>query len=278
MCNVDLDDSDEAFEDNDFSNNFDPLVDTPWSSDDEDGDKDDQEDEVNLVELYVSDLLVEEKSENALNMLWNLVCGKNENSKAREQFAKSKDGADALVKAMRDHGLSEDLQWKCNSLIIGLSFRQTANKVALNEAGAPNAVCESMKRFKFQEKIQQSGCGAVRNLSSLKTHQQYVVEAGGIEAVVAAMSNFPEAARLQKCACDSLYNFANTVDFNRRLIIKKGGCVALAETQLLFESKTESLDREVYAAATDALKVLNTPPSSKNEKIKKPNGPVIKLR
>ena len=178
----------------------------------------------------------------------------DEHLMAREEFSQTTPVCDYLVYAMKAAPADDvDLQYQCGGVIEALTCQHNGNKTAFHQNGAVTLVVKAMQAFATHEKMQRYGCGALCNLSSLHSHQQNVVDAGGIDAILAAMRQFPESEDIQKFAAYGLCHLVWVSESNKKIIISKGGAIALAQAQHRFFGQGS----QVEEAATQALKRLH---------------------
>lgn len=155
-------------------------------------------------------------------------------------------GVDALVAAIKVHRDSENLQQQACWALDEISASEN-----IADKGAIGAALSAMHHYKWNAKVQQYGCGVLKNLSVTRMNIHQIAKLRGIEAMLDAMQNHVDNAALQRCACGALkhLSLSNT---NERAIAKLGGIKIVIDAM-----KEHKMDGTVQREACGALRNMS---------------------
>jgi hypothetical protein len=88
-----------------------------------------------------------------------------------------------------------------------------------------------MKRYPYEQSIQELGCEALWVQSWEDDMSRIIGNIGGIDRIIDAMARFPKHYRLVLCACEAMQNLALT-PCNRNPIIENEGASVIVQAMM----------------------------------------------
>lgn len=162
------------------------------------------------------------------------------------------EGVLALEAAMNRHLSNPILQQQALWALYEISLTEN-----IRDEGAIRAAIRAMETHSEDDKVQQYGCGILKNLSVTKKTIYLVAKLWGIPVILSAMRTFVGNAALQRCACGALKHLALR-STNEVAIASQGGIAAVVGAM-----EEHKLDGTVQREACGALRNLSLQEESK---------------